>query len=140
MSHTWSQRNVSWFVSTCGSTNAHEEKYLTIFEDDWANVNYEEINRPSICHHFHEWLTMIDEHNRGRQNILDLENMWKTKDCWFHLNTTITGMSTVYCHRWIRSHMRKLHIIESGRSACARNRRIYGVDPFEVFLTMINVK
>ena len=30
--------------------------------------------------------------------------------------------------------MRKLHIIESGRSACARNRRIYGVDPFEVFI------
>ena len=30
--------------------------------------------------------------------------------------------------------MRKLHIIESGRSTSVSNRRIAGVDPFDVFI------
>ena len=70
--HAWSQRGASCFVSTCVSTNTHEGKHLTNFEDDWGNVTYEEIYRPSIFHHLYECLSTIDEHNREIQNMIAL--------------------------------------------------------------------
>mmetsp|Transcript_29295 Transcript_29295/g.85167 ORF Transcript_29295/g.85167 Transcript_29295/m.85167 type:complete len:208 (-) Transcript_29295:188-811(-) len=41
------------------------------------------------------YLPLIDEHNRQRQNILALEKSWPTKCCWFRLLTTVVGMSVV---------------------------------------------
>ena len=72
------------------------------FGDDLGNVSHKEINRPSTCHGSHEVLTLIDEYNRMRQNILGLEKKWLTEDFWFLLLTTISGLSVVDIHRWHR--------------------------------------
>ena len=37
LAYAWSQRGVSYFVSTCGSTAKHDVKYRSKFEDDWGN-------------------------------------------------------------------------------------------------------
>ena len=63
---------------------------------------YKEIDRPEVAHFLYEYLPLIDEHNKQRQNILNLERCWFTKDPWFRLLTTITGMCVVDCHRWHR--------------------------------------
>ena len=42
---------------------------------------------------------MIDEHNKQRQNLLNLEKSWATKHVWFQLLTTIAGMCVVDLHR-----------------------------------------
>ena len=76
------------------------------FGDGFRNMTYEEINRPSMCHNFHEVLPLMGYHNRTRQNVLGLENKWLTKDFWFHLLTTVSKLSIVDFHRW---HMRKKH-------------------------------
>ena len=48
---------------------------------------------------FYEYLPLIDEHNRQRQSILNMERKWCTKDVWFRLLTTMTGMCVVGMNR-----------------------------------------
>ena len=117
IAYAWSQRGVSYVVSTCGSTAPHQDKYLSHFEDDFGNVTAKEINRPSICNFLYEYLPLIDEHNKQRQNILNLERNWATKDCWFRLLTTMVGMSIVDMHRWYRNLMSK-RSVPSAKDKC----------------------
>ena len=42
----WIQRGVSYFVTTCGITEMHEDKSLANFEDEFGNATCEEMNRP----------------------------------------------------------------------------------------------
>ena len=49
IAYAWSQRGVSYMVSTCGSTAPNQDKYLSHFEDDFGNVIAKEINRPCVC-------------------------------------------------------------------------------------------
>ena len=110
LAYAWSQRGVSYMVSTCGSTAPHQDKYLSHFEDDFGNVTAKEINRPCVSNFLYEYLPLIDEHNKQRQNLLNLERNWATKDCWFRLLTTMVGMSVVDMHRWYRNLMSKRNI------------------------------
>ena len=90
-------------ISTCGSTSVHAEKYLSHFEDDYGNITSKDINRPKVLHFLYEYLPLIYEHNKQRQNIFNLERNWCTKDCWFRLLTTTVGMSVVDMHRWYQN-------------------------------------
>ena len=47
----------------------------------------------------YDFLPLIDEHNKQRQNILNLERCWPTRNVWFRLIVTIVGMSVVDFHR-----------------------------------------
>jgi len=96
-------RGVSYFVSTCGKTTKHPEKYVSSFEDEFGNTSCKELDRPSIAHFLHEFLPLIDEHNKQRQSLLNLERCWLTKDCWFRLLTTVVGVCVVNMHRWDRN-------------------------------------
>ena len=98
--YAWSQRGVSYIISTCVSTTLHEDKYVSHFGNDFGNVNAKEINRPYVSNFLYEYLPLISEHNKQQQNLLNLEKNCTTKDCWFRLLTTIVGMSVVDMHRW----------------------------------------
>lgn len=108
MAYAWSQKGVSYFVSTCGSSEASPVKYQSKFEDEWGNTNLREIDRPDLCHFYYEYAPLIDEHNKQRQSLLGLEKRWLTKDAWFRLITTLVGMATVDMHRMYRNY--KLNI------------------------------
>jgi hypothetical protein len=108
IAYAWSQKGVSYFVSTCGSTVPSPFKYESKFEDEWGLTNFKEIERPDIVHMLYEYLPLIDEHNKQRQSLLQLERRWLTKDPWFRLVTTIIGMSVVDFHRYYRHHTIKL--------------------------------
>ena len=103
VAYAWSQRGVTYLVSTCGSTTVHPTKYQSKFEDDFGNIRIKDVNRPWVAHFLYEYLPLVDEHNKQRQSILNLERCWLTKDCWFRLLTTIVGMSVVDMHRWYRN-------------------------------------
>lgn len=96
----WSQKGMAYFLSTCGSTRPAPELYVTNFEDDFGNITFKEIQRPWISYFLYNYLPLIDEHNKMRQDVLGLENSWPTKDCWFRLVTTMVGMSVVDFHRY----------------------------------------
>jgi hypothetical protein len=99
IAYAWSQKGVSYFVSTCGSTEPSVHKYESKFEDEWGNTQTRPINRPMICHFLYQYLPLIDEHNKQRQSLLCLERRWLTKDVWFRLLCTLTGQSAVDMHR-----------------------------------------
>ena len=64
---------MSYFVSTCRTREAHKDKHLANFEEDFGNVTCKEINRPSICHFLCEFLRIMHKHNRIRQDFFGLE-------------------------------------------------------------------
>jgi hypothetical protein len=105
LAYAWSQRGISYFLSTCGRTDPHPQKYRSNFEDDFGVVTFKELNRPYIAHFLYEYLPLIDEHNKQRQNLLNLERSWLTKDCWMRLITTIVGMSVVDFQRCVKNHL-----------------------------------
>jgi hypothetical protein len=127
LAFAWSQRSVAYMVSSCGLTSPHEIKYLTHFEDEFGNVNFKEIERPAVAHFLYEYLPLIDEHNKQRQSILNLERCWLTKDPWFRLLTTLLGMSVVDCHRWHR-HVMYMKRHKEGAEISPRHARQFAED------------
>ena len=88
MAHAWSQKAVSFFVSTCGRTCPATKSCRSHFEDDWGNVSSKELPRPQLADFLHRCLPTIDEHNKKRQSHLALEKSWPTTLCWFRLQVT----------------------------------------------------
>jgi hypothetical protein len=103
MAYAWSSKGVAYMVSTCGKTVMHEKAYISRFEDEYGNVQHKELARPTIAHMLYEFLPLIDEHNKARQNSLALEKCWLTKSCWVRIVTTLLGMSVVDLQRWDRN-------------------------------------
>ena len=64
VAYAWSQKGVSYFVSTCGSTELSLIKYQSKFEDEWGNTNIWEIDRPQLAYFLYKYLLLIDEHNK----------------------------------------------------------------------------
>ena len=92
MAYAWSQRGIAFMVSSCGTTVQHAKAYKSKFEDEFGNVSEKELPRPAVAHFLYEFLPLIDEHNKARQNFLALEKTWLTKDCWVRLLSTFLGM------------------------------------------------
>jgi hypothetical protein len=44
MAYAWSQKGVSFLLSTCGSTEPSTNMCRSYFVDDFGNVSYKEIN------------------------------------------------------------------------------------------------
>ena len=103
LAYAQSQRGVSYMISICESTEVQDKKYLSHFEDDFGNVTYKELNRPHICHFIYEFVPLIDEHNKQRQNLLNMKMKWCTKDCWLRLLATLVRIIVVDFHSWYRN-------------------------------------
>jgi hypothetical protein len=131
MIYGWSQKGLSFILSTCGSTEPHPAKYVSKFEDDYGGTSFKLLDRPSIAHFLYEYLPLIDEHNKQRQSLLGLERCWLTKDCWFRLLTTLVGMCVVDMHRWERNMAHK---------KLQKSRRSYELNEDDFALELVRVK
>ena len=135
MAYAWSQKGVSFFLSTCGSTTKSDKTYRSHFENEYGQVDFKELPRPKLAEFIYEvshltlsknegvicfdsylshpilsytsdcpidccvqYLPLIDEHNRQRQDRLALEKCWPTKSCWFRLICMLVGMLLVDLH------------------------------------------
>jgi hypothetical protein len=78
MAYAWSQKGISYFLLTCGSTEVSSVLYRSAFEDKFGNVNYNFLPHPQIAHFTFEYLPLIDEHNNQRQAVLGLEQKCPT--------------------------------------------------------------
>jgi hypothetical protein len=67
IAYAWSQRGVSYLLSTCGSTEPSEKMYMSYFQDDFDNVGSKEVSRPKLAHLIYDYLPLIDEHKKQRQ-------------------------------------------------------------------------
>jgi hypothetical protein len=110
--YAWSQSSISYFISTCGSTFPATQSYTTHYEDEFGIIQTKQIPRPHLLEWVYDYLPIIDEHNKQRQSILNLERKWPTNNCWFRLLVTMVGMSVVDLFR-IYLNFDKLHYIQS---------------------------
>jgi hypothetical protein len=60
--YAWSQKSVSYFISTCGSTNPASHSYETHFEDEFGVIQTKYIARPHLLEWVYNYLPLIDEH------------------------------------------------------------------------------
>jgi hypothetical protein len=81
MAYAWSQKGISYFLSTCGSTEVSSVLYRSAFEDEFGNMDYNYLPRPQIAHFTFEYLPLIDEHNNQWQEVLGLGQKWPTHCC-----------------------------------------------------------
>ena len=102
IAYAWSQKGCSYFITTCGSTEPSQFMYEAKFEDEWGNTNFKQIPCPDIVHFYYEYAPLIDEHNKARQAVLAMEKRWETRNPWFRLITTVTGMCVVDMYRIYR--------------------------------------
>jgi hypothetical protein len=63
LAYAWSKNGVSYFISTCGSTDPSEYKYEAKYEDDWGNTSIRLLDRPKIADFLYQYLPLTDEHN-----------------------------------------------------------------------------
>ena len=112
--YAWSQSSVSYFLSTTGNTRPSKHLYRSQFEDEFGCVAWKDVPRPEFAEFIFIYLPLIDEHNKKRQHLLNLEICWPTRHCWFRLVTTITGDSVVDLHHlYINQNKGKqLHYVE----------------------------
>jgi hypothetical protein len=106
LAYAWSQKVVSYFLSTCGSKHQSSMMYESNFEDEFGNVSSKFLPRPQISHFLYKYLPLIDEHNKQRQSVLGLERKWPIQCCWTRLIVTLTGMCVVDMHRLYQSETR----------------------------------
>ena len=60
------------------------------------------MSREGFSDFLYAYLPLIDEHNKQRQSLLNLEHSWPTRNCWFRLLVTLVGMCVVDLHRlWL---------------------------------------
>ena len=103
LAYAFSNTDVTYMVSSSGTTIAHTTMYKSNFTDEYGNTTFKEILRPSVAHFLYELLPLIDNHNKDRQSLLALEDCWPTKSAWFRLVTTLVGMTVTDLHRWDRN-------------------------------------
>jgi hypothetical protein len=95
MAYAWSQKGISFIVSTCGSTVKSQVPYCAWYQDDFGGAAFNELPRPRMAEFILQLLPIIDEDNNARQHRLALERTWPTKNPWFRLLTTIVGQCVV---------------------------------------------
>ena len=102
MVYAWSQQRSCMVVSTCGKTIRHKIDYKSKFADQFDNTDWNFLPRPAILHQLFNFLPLIDEANKERQNALALEKKILTKNCWCRLITTLVGQCVLDVMRWDR--------------------------------------
>ncbi len=123
-------------VSSCGKTVRYEQSYISRFEDEHGNVQEKELPRPAQAHMLYEFLPLIDEHNKARQNSLALEKCWMTKSCWNRIITTLLGMAVVDVQCW--DHSKRHACMMTPVAGCADDNNDGIVDDFDI-KTMANL-
>ena len=66
MAYAWSQKGISFFVSTCGSTAKSCKTYRSHFENEYGQVDYKDLPRPKLAEHLYEAAPLIDENSSGQ--------------------------------------------------------------------------
>jgi hypothetical protein len=92
-------------ILDAGSTKA-DTPYGMKFCDSYNNICVPKVDRPAMVPQFFDDSNCIDSHNHVRQFELALEKRWFTRDPFFRLHTTLTGMA--FTDVWRLSQYHKL--------------------------------
>ncbi len=92
--YQYSRKIVLHFILTenagdSGPGDPYEMKYM----DTYGNICTWYVDRPEVISKFSASSNVIDTHNQLRQDLLQLEKKWLTKNPFFLLATTLTGIN-----------------------------------------------
>jgi hypothetical protein len=105
LGYKYNIKRVLKFVATAdaGSTQAGV-LYDMKFCDAFNNVCVRKVERPAIVSQLFDDSNCIDSHKNVRQFELALEKRWFTRDPFFRLDTTLTGMTVTDVWRLSQYH------------------------------------
>ncbi len=89
-----SRKTILFFVLTKGAGSlTNGDPYEMKLTDSYGNVKTRFVDRPQVISKFFQTSNVIDTHNQLRQNLLQLEKNWLTKNAYFCLSTTLLGIN-----------------------------------------------
>ena len=97
-----------FLMSKNAGTTVPGQPYVARFPNEHGNVRKRRVPRLSCLSKYFGCANVIDVHNQYRQNLLALEEMWKTPNPWFCLMTTVIGMTVVDCFLAAKHHRGQL--------------------------------
>ena len=103
--YNWSKKGFTCFVSSAGSTEVSPTMYRTSYQTDTGETETKLIPRPAMADFVYKFAPDIDQHNRERQDQLDICGVWKTASPWFRLHTGVLGQSVVDLMRTCKAKM-----------------------------------
>ena len=92
--YCYSHKTILHFVLTenAGSTS-EGDPYEMKYTDSYGNICTRFVDRPEVISNFFASSNIIDTHNQLRQDLLQLEKKWLTKNPFFRLSTTLIGVN-----------------------------------------------
>ena len=103
--YKYNKKTILYFISSENSApTVNGDPYEMKWTDKNKNVHVRQVPRPELVSFFFEHINAVDIHNHLRQYCLKLEKKWVTKNGYFRLATTLTGMNVVDTYRLSRFH------------------------------------
>jgi hypothetical protein len=92
--YRYSRKTILHFVLTENAGDTSEgEPYEMKYTDNYGNICTRYVDRPEVVSKFFASSNVIDTHNQLRQDLLQLEKTWLTKNPYFRLSTTLIGIN-----------------------------------------------
>jgi len=92
--YRYSRKTVLHFILTKKAGSLKEGKpYEMKYTDSYGNVCTRYVDRPDAISKFFASSNVIDTHNQLRQDLLQLEKKWLTKNPYFRLTTSLLGIN-----------------------------------------------
>jgi len=92
--YRYSRKTILHFVMTENSGDTSPgDPYEMKYTDSYGNICTRFVDRPEAISKFFASSNVIDTHNQLRQDLLQLEKKWLTKNPFFRLATTLTGIN-----------------------------------------------
>jgi len=94
LGYRYSRKTILHFVLTENSGGTCQgEPYEMKYTDNYGNICTRYVDRPEVVSSFFATSNVIDTHNQLRQDLLQLEKKWLTKNPYFRLATTMIGIN-----------------------------------------------
>jgi hypothetical protein len=116
------EEQLCFFLLTKGAgSTVSGDPYEMKFTDSYGNIVTHFVDCPEVVSTFFKTSNTIDTHNQLRQDLLQLEKKWLTKNPFFRLTTTLIVINVTVTDAFLLSNHHKL--INSG-SGCNEGKKI----------------
>ena len=115
----WSDVHYKTYITTHGASRDGEPAQKKRQRLDGRNFSIQ-IPRPKIIGQYHEHMGWVDRHNRFRQDILGLQNIWKTKRWQTRMQIEILAMGLVDAFLIARKFLPRWKLVDDSESAFFR--------------------
>ncbi len=130
--YRYSHKTILHFVLTenAGSTG-QGDPYEMKYTDSYGNICTRYVDRPDVISKFFASSNVIDTHNQLRQDLLQLEKKWLTKNPFFRLTTTLIGINVMDTFL-LASHHKVINLNDATGSQKLSIRRFAGMLAFQL--------